>query len=164
MPPPPIAAQRELLPPVYGPAFGTVTPRTSHRVPRRDAFLLDSHVSLPQLPLSTALHFLWELVTGLGSVRVRAMGFARVRAARQEVTVWVDCLQEVAVVPLPVPQITKSVCTYALEAGGGGGGGMMGVGAWLEEGLVSMDFGLDRPPLPAAAATMEAVVAAAAAA
>lgn len=99
------------------------------------------------MPLATALSLLWEMLTGFGSVRVRAIGSARVRAAKQEVTVWVDCLQKVQVLFRPVPQITESVCSYALEKGSMG----MGVGSLLEEALASMDFTL-HPLLPREAA------------
>lgn len=128
------------LPPVRGPAFGTATVRRPQRVPRRGSFSLEAvHVLLPQLPLPTAVAMLWDLITGLGRLQVRAMGTARVRAARSEVEVYVDCLQEVRVLLHAIPQITRSECVYALGAPAGADG-FVGVGSWLEEGLASMDF------------------------
>ena len=135
--PPTSSTPTPLLPPVRGPAFGSAIIRRPQRVPRRDTFFLEAvHVSLPQLPLSTALAMLWELLTGWGRIQVRAIGTTRVRAARNEVAVFVDCLQEVRVLLHTIPQITRSVCAYTYAVEGADGG----VGSWLEEGLASMDF------------------------
>lgn len=136
-PPPSSSTPTPVLPPVRGPAFGSATIRRPQRVPRRDTFFLEAvHVSLPQLPLTTALAMLWELLTGCGRIQVRAIGTTRVRAARNEVAIFVNCLEEVRVLLHTVPQITRSVCAYTYAVEGVDGG----VGSWLEEGLASMDF------------------------
>lgn len=156
-------------------ALSSYLPRPAQKRLNKNARLAHAHriVQIIQCiarPLSTALGLFWrwDVLMGLGSIRVRAVGSARVRAAKQEAVVWVDCLQQVQVLqvlPLPTPQITLSVCSYALEGPGLGVGVGVGVGS-----LASMDFALAPVPVPVpvpvpspppAVATVAAVAAAA---
>lgn len=62
-------------------------------MPKRGHFPLMSHISIRDLPLPSALSLLYEMITERGTVKIRGIGTANVRAAKQDLIIWLDCLQ-----------------------------------------------------------------------
>lgn len=60
-----------------------------------------SHTSIRHLPLWYGLSIVHEIVNNNGVVKVRGVGAANVRAAHQEITVLLDCVQVLVVVQPP---------------------------------------------------------------
>lgn len=80
-------------------------------MPRRGHFDIVSHVSIADLPLPSALSFVYEIIMHAGVVKVRGIGTANVVAVGQDIIVWLDCLQHVNLFYFPV-RLEHSDCTY----------------------------------------------------
>lgn len=133
-----VTKDHHLQAPVYGGRFGVATAQF-HEIPRRGSFPLESHVSIVKMPFSVAMSFLKEVIWHRGLVKVRVCGSALVHAAKHDLTVWVDCLQHVNIVPFP-GHIIHSACTYQLQNRVLGVLEYVDVSSFLEAALESFDF------------------------